>query len=421
MINTIKKVCVIALFLIPNLLLSGEGNTSYLEGFYKNDLIDISIQLRHRFEARDNFDFNSLNPDAELFHLLRTRINFEFSTSDFFRAFIQLQDSRLFEFESDEPSKRAPFEDELDLRQGYILIKKSPFSLKIGRQELSYGDERLIGGFNWSNIARSFDAVKGGFFSEKLNIDLFFARVVKIENKKFNKWNEEDNFYGIYTISNHIDFAEINTCYFYREILGENMLGLRIKSKKGNLSYLLESAYQFGGKESYSISAYALVFILGYKFNLPFSPYFEIEFDYGSGDDDPNDSTLKTFDNLYPTNHKFYGYMDRASLKNLRNIKFRFSFKPFEKLFIQTDVHFLGINESLDALYAANQKPIRISKASEVSKDVGIELDFISIFSLNENLKFLLGFSHFYPGNYLKETGSADSGEFFYFQTILSF
>jgi len=33
-------------------------------------------------------------------------------------------------------------------------------SLKIGRQELIYGDERLIGAFGWNNIGRVFDAAK---------------------------------------------------------------------------------------------------------------------------------------------------------------------------------------------------------------------------------------------------------------------
>jgi hypothetical protein len=29
-----------------------------------------------------------------------------------------------------------------------------------------------------------------------------------------------------------------------------------------------------------------------------------------SGDDDPSDTTARTFDTLYATNHKFYGFMD---------------------------------------------------------------------------------------------------------------
>jgi len=38
--------------------------------------------------------------------------------------------------------------------------KEFPVSLKVGRQELSYGEERLVGAFAWNNIGRVFDAVK---------------------------------------------------------------------------------------------------------------------------------------------------------------------------------------------------------------------------------------------------------------------
>ena len=38
--------------------------------------------------------------------------------------------------------------------------KAFPLTLKVGRQILSYGDERLIGAFDWNNFGRTFDAVK---------------------------------------------------------------------------------------------------------------------------------------------------------------------------------------------------------------------------------------------------------------------
>src|SRR2546422_2780459 len=57
----------------------------------------------------------------------------------------------------------GPESDWLDLHQAYITLgnhKEFPLSLKVGRQELSYGEERLIGAFAWNNIGRVFDAVK---------------------------------------------------------------------------------------------------------------------------------------------------------------------------------------------------------------------------------------------------------------------
>ena len=37
---------------------------------------------------------------------------------------------------------------------------KYPLQLRLGRQELSYGEERMIGVSNWSNLGRTFNAVK---------------------------------------------------------------------------------------------------------------------------------------------------------------------------------------------------------------------------------------------------------------------
>src|SRR5688572_23702607 len=57
----------------------------------------------------------------------------------------------------------GPEADIAELHQAYFTIgnhKKFPLSAKIGRQEMIYGDERLIGAVGWNNIGRTFDAAK---------------------------------------------------------------------------------------------------------------------------------------------------------------------------------------------------------------------------------------------------------------------
>ena len=44
-----------------------------------------------------------------------------------------------------------------------------------------------------------------------------------------------------------------------------------------------------------------------------------LPFNYGSGDDDPQDGAHGTFDQLYPLGHAYYGYIDPFALQNLRN------------------------------------------------------------------------------------------------------
>ena len=48
----------------------------------------------------------------------------------------------------------------LILHQAYFSVNKLfdlPLNLKLGRMELSYGPQRLIGAVGWHNVGRSFD------------------------------------------------------------------------------------------------------------------------------------------------------------------------------------------------------------------------------------------------------------------------
>ena len=87
-------------------------------------------------------------------------------------------------------------------------------------------------------------------------------------------------------------------------------------------------AGQWGDFRDQDVATMMAVGILGYTFQEPWQPRIAFEFDYGSGDSDPADGKLTTFDNLYPTNHLFYGFMDFISLQNLNDYRFQVSAKP---------------------------------------------------------------------------------------------
>lgn len=200
--------------------------------------------------------------------------------------------------------------------------------------------------------------------------------------------------------------------------LEESTIGFRLKGKHfEGLDYTVETAYQFGDFGDQDISAYAFVALAGYTFDVPWSPRMGFEFDLGSGDDDPADDERNTFDNLYPTNHMHYGYMDRASLQNLRNYRFTMKANPDEKVTLQLDLHAIYLDKTTDSLYHAGRKAIRTSESEDVDDHVGENLDFTVKYKFNKYIKILVGYSHFFPGKFLEATGAADDGEFFYVQT----
>ena len=56
-----------------------------------------------------------------------------------------------------------------------------------------------------------------------------------------------------------------------------------------------------------------------------------------------------------------------------------------------------------------------------VSERVGSELDLTWSFRPNRHTLFLIGYSHFFPGKFLEETGSSEAVDFSYLMLQYTF
>ncbi len=68
--------------------------------------------------------------------------------------------------------------DNLDLHQGYVEIGSlgsRAFSARVGRQEVSFGGQRLVGAVNWSQRARAFDAARLSAGTDVVQVDILGA------------------------------------------------------------------------------------------------------------------------------------------------------------------------------------------------------------------------------------------------------
>jgi hypothetical protein len=449
--------------------------------FYDGKLT-FDVQERIRGELRDNnFDFNSANNVAtdDVWLLQRLRLGVMVKPDSWIKAYVQGQDTR--EFES--KRKRVPFvlgaegDDPFDLRQGYVEVgdpAKFPLIAKVGRQELIYGDERLIGAFDWNNFSRTFDAAKLRYQDPKFWIDGFASHVVEIrdhgpdENRgwTFNDANWKDTFAGLYGSTTLIPIQTTDLYFLYRDkkendplyqdTLGNRALaydikqevytiGTRIKSVAGQLNgfdYEFEGAYQFGhangrigsdypntSDTSLDHSAFAVEGRAGYTFeDVPWKPRVGLEYSLASGDRDSNDSEDESFLNLFPTNHKFYGYMDFFAWKNIHNPSASVKLAPDPKVTVQIDGHAFWLYTNEDAWYRANGvaqvRPVNAA-ARDADTFVGTEVDLTVGYTPKKWLRLLAGYSHFFAGQYLTDTAAGASGDddadFAYLQATITF
>ncbi|MFT3781560.1 MAG: alginate export family protein [Nibricoccus sp.] len=367
----------------------------------------------------------------------------------------------------------------MDLHQAFVFIgnhKEFPVSIKVGRQELVYGDQRLVGHFRWNNNARTFDAVKVRWQNALFGVDIFSGGVVYNDHRNLNKANSQDHFSGAYFNFPTFLSREIVEAYLYarnvsRGIVTDNWsgvpapfrfpgaqdvytAGLRVKSKPnvyGPWDYSAELMYQFGNRTAVFPAttaaaalaaprlrheAYAVVLQSGYTWtDSAWQPRLALLYSFGSGDGNSTDGRSQTFQNLFPTNHLFYGYMDLSSLQNLHDVRVAYTFKPLTTLSIALEGHLHYLARTTDYWYNVAGAPRNFAGGANASgagyainpsysHQVGQEIDVVVGWSVTPYAQIELGLSHYFRGDYIKQSlrtvGSKDAN-YVYLQTTFNF
>lgn len=93
------------------------------------------------------------------------------------------------------------FRDPFDVRQAWVRLgdpKEHWLHATIGRQELKYDAQRLVGPLDWTNTARQFGTAKLTIGRDDLSVDVFAASVVRIDEDAFNRRADGTNVHGVY-------------------------------------------------------------------------------------------------------------------------------------------------------------------------------------------------------------------------------
>ncbi len=400
-----------------------------------------NVQVRARGELRENvYDFDAsqkaVTDDSWLLH--RLRVGLEWEPVAWLKVTVQGQDTR--ESFSDRPDvpllNGAEGDDFFDLRLASVEVGlPEVVSVKVGRQVLAYGDERLVGPLEWLNFSRTFDAVKVRHEGSDWWVEAFASSVVRLDRSGFNRsdWLGGDDsqgqiFSGLYFSSKQVSFQTSDVYAFHlHEDGGTDFLtgGVRMKGdplKLAGWDYTIEWAGQTGEVKGRDLRAFAHHLEGGYNWlHAGWKPRLALEYSYGSGDRDAGDGKTGTFQNLFPTNHPPYGLMDVFSWQNQHNAVLRLAAQPHEKVKTTLDWHGFWLATTSDAWYRANGKTEVRGIQPDARRYAGSEVDLTMNVKVNSHLDVLLGYSHFFPGSYLADTGAADDANFAYVMVTLNF
>jgi len=397
-----------------------------------NEVMPPWLRVRGEFRERAEGVVNSGFVDGrdDLYYLSRFRFNAA-ATGKAMAATVQLQDARVGN-KSVGPTG-TPFTASFDLRQGFVdlharAVGKTQIGGRFGRQEIAFGDQRLVGHANWINSGRTFDAARVTVKSRPAQIDLFAASVVRILDGEFDKSGNGNRFAGAYVSSGRIlPQGTAEPYLFWRrdlnlraetgppDSLQQVTTGVRlVGTLPARLDYNVEMAVQRGSLGLDSVRAWAGHWQIRETLEGSRTPHATAEYNYASGDADPVDGIRGTFDQLYPTAHDKYGLADQVGWRNIHHVRLGFDITPIKATPISVNYHSYWLAEKRDALYAASGAALARIPAGAASRRVGQEIDVQVARPLTPYLVITAGYSHLVAGPFLKQAtpGESYSGPF---------
>ena len=375
------------------------------------------LQVRAEIRARvEGFTGGGFADNSDAYWMDRFRLNATVSPTESITFVVQVQDARAFDKTTG--SQVAPLRDTLALRMAYGEFG-SANTVRIGRQELVFGEQRLLGNVNWLNTARTFDGARVTLKRSGLQFDAFAASVVMIQPDAFDKSGYGNSLYGAYLSTTRIVPKQtLEPYFFWRQSPGiaaelggiadlhQATTGVRMAGKLPTaIDYSTETAVQTGSVGPDTVRAWASHWNVG-KTIAAFSgrPRFFGEYNYASGDANRTDGTRGTFDQLYPTGHDKYGLADQVGWRNIHHARAGVEIKPSARWGMNGGYHSWWLASATDALYSASGAAVARSAAGTAGRHVGQEVDMQAAYTYSPQLQIGVGYAYLIPGEFLKNT-----------------
>jgi hypothetical protein len=377
--------------------------------------LEVHGEVRYRLEIDGREKIVPDNSTTEQ-HFLRTRLSVKAALPKKVTVLAEAQDARVF---GEEPSPESGVGARSDMHQGYILAEDliTPgLWLRVGRMELAYGNERLVGANDWTNTGRAFDGIVLGYRAEQFDVEVFETKIGESVGNAFR--GRDYDFFGAFAtiraLADHTIEAfafcdrDVDTLATGEDALKRATFGGRFAGSRMGIGYEVEGGVQTGDAGASSVSAAYFGGRASYALSHAAEPKLGVGVDWLSGDDDPTDDEVKVFDTLFATNHKFYGYMDLfvdipedTGELGLLDLLFEVSGKPTTWLAGSLAYHNFSAAEDL---------VVTGGGGNQTFSSFGSEFDLVATIPCTENVTAETGFSYFASGDILDQAVTATVG-----------
>lgn len=377
----------------------------------------VDFEARERVQFINNSNFGERASSDDWLWTQRLAVSTEGSIAPSIKARINLQSAIT------SGAQTSPVDaNVLDAREAYLEFGDDVRSVRIGRQDLSLGSQRLIGTRDGTNVRRGWDGVRASLRSYDWTLDAIAMALVDVKSDgAFNDQADESRLLaGLYATRaaaiGHIDiyvlYSETDDRQTIEGLADQQRYsaGIRSFGDKGPVFWNWEAIYQWGHHGDLDISAWTLASNTGYRFDAAWSPEIMVSANVASGDGNSGDGTLGTFDPLYPRGNYF---SDAAVLGpvNFYNLNPYLRLKPTEDLSLSFDVNWFWRLEDEDGVYGAPGNVLR-TPISGAGDFVATGASLGAAYQINETVSAEIIYAHNSPGSFIADTGPSEPVDF---------
>lgn len=390
--------------------------------------LSVGGEARLRYDYRGNPEWGQAPEDESGAFLQRYLLHGNLELGRHVRVFGELRSA----LENGRTAGPSPVEvGELDLQQAFLELRGSlgggslSVSARMGRQEMFFGSERLVAVREGPNVRRRFDGVRLDVGGEGFSATALAAYLTENEPGFFSDGSQEEvAIWGLYGVLEaplglptdvdlyYLGFRDRDAAFLQgaaRE--RRHSVGTRLHGRRGDLDWNWEGVVQWGRFGDGRILAWTFASETGYRLaRLPFSPRLVLSANLASGDDDPADPDLQTFNPLFPRGN-YFSHLALLGPRNFANLHPGIELALGETLALAFDANFYWRLQRSDGLYGPAGNLLRAGTGSE-RRYVGPALSASLDWTPNRYASVGLIYTHGFPGPFVRDTGPSDDIDF---------
>src|SRR5277367_92112 len=379
--------------------------------------LSLGAGLRERFEANDATSFGVGTNRSQDYVISRAEVNADLRVAGQFQLFIQLQNDNAF----DKKNLTPVDQDRLDLEQAFVALTEPLDSgllkMRLGRQQFGFDLQRFVSVRDGPNVRQSYDAAWIDYERGPWRCITFYSHPVQVRDlQPFDDYSNNQLTYGGFRVERKImgsanlaayvsrftqDGAKFPTAHGNER---RDIVDVRFAGTNGSLDWDLEAMNQAGRIGFEDIEAWAFGSLAGYTLTeIPWAPRLGIQADAASGDKNPHDQQLNTFNPLFPNGYyvTLAGY---TGYVNFIHLKPSVTVHPLANLKLIGAVGFQWRETAADAVYTQPDIPIAGS-VGHPGRYTGTYGQFRTDYILSSHVSLALEFVHFAIGSAVREVG----------------